>query len=318
MKKYSALTMFFAFITLVACTAQNVIHEPSEIKRSISNKLEKPSFLVISESFENGGWNAQSPRGFRPGLNEDLAKNFLFNQLQGDHAFAIENKIVRAGQYSAKLVWKHENPSAFNGDKTKVDNVDRKAMFHGHKTKKVLGAQAWYGFSVYFPSEGSKDELNNWLFFQIHASADKRLNEVSRNPPFSLTLTKDGLRGAWKWDPDVKSLTTRGKGTQQYEIAGNKADYLDRWVDFVVHVRVDYTEAKTGFVELWVDGEKVLNKHNIKFGYNDDKGIYPSWGMYFNGDLSLMKNDHFLFLDEIKQTDDTRATYEDLKPSFSD
>lgn len=273
-----------------------------------------PNNAIIAESFENGGWNAVSPRGFTPGLKEDIDKNFLFNQLQGNHAFVLDEQIVRSGKHSAKLLWKHKNPATFNGDKNKVDNVDRKAMFHGYKTRKVMGAEAWYGFSVYFPSEGTRDELNNWLFFQIHASADKRLNEVSRNPPFSLTLTKDGLRGSWKWDPDEKSLTTSGKGTQRYTIDGDKADYLDRWVDFVVHVKVDYSQAKTAFIELWVDGKKVLDEHDIQFGYNDDKGIYPSWGMYFNGDLSVMEHDHYLYLDAIKMTDDPNASYEDVAP----
>ncbi|MFA3791993.1 polysaccharide lyase [Aliiglaciecola sp. SL4] len=269
---------------------------------------------LIYESFEEGGWNAASPRGFTPGLNADLEKTFMFNQHQGKHAFKIESEIVREGRHAAKLIWRHENPQAYNGDKNKLDNVDRKAMFHGFKTEKVKGAEAWYGFSFYFPSEGTKDELNDWLFFQIHGSADKRLNEHSRNPPFSLTLTRDGLRGNWKWDPYELSPTRNGDGTEHFEIPGSKNDYLDRWVDFVLHVKVDYSDEKSGFIELWVDAKKVLNKHNVQFGYNDDKGIYPSWGMYFNGDLGVMKNDHFLYLDAIRMTDDVNAKYEHVAP----
>lgn len=271
----------------------------------------------VDESFESGGWNAASPRGFTPGLNQDLAKGFMFNQLQANHAFELEDKIVRNGKYSAKLVWKHKDPAAYNGDKTKVDNVDRKAMFHGYKTDKVMGAEAWFGFSFYFPSEGTQTELNDWLFFQIHGSADKRLKEHSRNPPFSITMTEHGLRGSWKWDPDEKSITRTGKGTEYYTIPGAKNSYLDRWVDFVLHVKVDYSDTKTGLLELWVDGKKVLNKHNIQFGYNDDKGIYPSWGMYFNGNLDVMKNDHYLYLDEVKMADFPNAGYDDVAPKGS-
>lgn len=272
------------------------------------------STYKVDESFEKGGWNAESPLGFTPGLKKELAKNFMFNQLQGDHAFVLEDNIVRYGNYAAKLVWKHENPAAYNGDKKKIDNVDRKAMFHGFKTDKVMGAEAWFGFSFYFPTEGTQTELNHWLFFQIHGSADKRLKEHSRNPPFSITMTEEGLRGSWKWDPDENSITRTGKGTEYYTIPGAKSGYLDRWVDFVLHVKVDYSESKTGLLELWVDGKKVLNKHNIQFGYNDDKGIYPSWGMYFNGNLDVMKNDHYLYLDEVKMSDDINATYEDVAP----
>jgi hypothetical protein len=269
---------------------------------------------LFYESFENGGWNAASPRGFTPGLNNSLAKNFMFNQLQTDSAFSLEQSIVRSGNYSAKLYWKHKSPASYNGDPQKLDNVDRKAMLHGFKTSKVLGAEAWYGFSFYFPSEGTQDEPNSWLFFQIHGSADKRLKEHSRNPPFSLTLTPEGMRGAWKWDPHELSPTRNGDGTAHFEIPGNKQDYLDRWVDFVLRAKVDYTEASTGILELWIDGKKVLNKHNIRFGYNDDKGIYPSWGMYFNGDLSGMQNDHYLYLDEVRMTDATDANYKDVAP----
>lgn len=271
---------------------------------------------IIYESFENGGWNAPHARGFTPGLNKDLPANFMFNQHQGEHSFVLDKNVVRAGEHAAKLVWLHDNPAAHNGDSVKVDNVDRKAMFHGFKTKEVMGAEAWYGFSMYFPSEGTKTEANNWLFFQIHGSADKSLNEASRNPPFSLTMDDNGLRGSWKWDPDKKSVTRSGKGTEHYQIPGVKQNYLDRWVDFVVHVKVDYSEAKSGVVELWVDGEKVLNEHNIQFGYNDDKGIYPSWGMYFNGDLSVMKHDHYLYLDEVRMTDAVNATYENVAPGW--
>lgn len=272
---------------------------------------------IVAESFENGGWNAAHARGFTPGLNPDLPKNFMFNQHQGDHAFVLEDTIVRDGKYSAKLVWHHTNPAAYNKNKDKIDNVDRKAMFHGYKTKKVMGAEAWYGFSFYFPKEGTKNEKNDWLFFQIHGSADKRLKEHSRNPPFSLTMDEQGMKGNWKWDANELSPTRTGDGTKHFRLPGKKSDYLDRWVDFVLRVKVDYSEAKTGFLELWLDGKKVLDEQNIQFGYNDDKGIYPSWGMYFNGNLSVMKNDHYLYLDAIKMSDDENATYADIAPSSS-
>lgn len=308
MKKITILSIIFILFLGKNVTADTTTNNDQPTKRDIS---------IISESFENGGWNAASPRGFTPGLNQNLQKNFMFNQLQGDHAFILEDKIVRDGKYAAKLVWKHKNPAAYNGKKDKIDNVDRKAMFHGFKTKKVMGAEAWYGFSLYFPSEGTKNEPNDWLFFQIHGSADKRLKEHSRNPPFSLTLDKKGMKGNWKWDPYELSPTRHGDGTKHFRIPGKKADYLDKWVDFVLHVKVDYSESKNGLLELWVDGKKVLNEHKIQFGYNDDKGIYPSWGLYFNGNLNVMKNDHYLYLDAMKMTDDENATYNDVAPNIA-
>ena len=311
--------IFATTLVMTSCSYNSnlIASNPTQAKSTANSTAVVPVNIngeVITESFENGGWNAPHARGFTPGRDKTLPSNFMFNQHQGEHSFVLEDNVVRSGKYAAKLVWHHVNPAAYNGKPTKVDNVDRKAMFHGFKTKDVMGAEAWYGFSFYFPSEGTKTEPNDWLFFQIHGSADKRLKEHSRNPPFSITMDDQGLKGSWKWDPDEKSITRTGKGTEYYRIPGAKSNYLDRWVDFVVHVKVDYSEAKTGVVELWVDGKKVLNKHNIQFGYNDDNGIYPSWGMYFNGDLSVMQHDHYLYLDEVRMTDAPGATYQDVVP----
>ena len=269
---------------------------------------------ATNESFEGQGWNAKDARGFTPGLKKSLNPEFAFNQLQANHSFVIEKKIVRNGKYSAKLVWKHDNPGQYNGNVTKVDNVDRKAMFHGFKTKKVKGAHAWYGFSVYFPKDGTKEEENPWLFFQIHSSQDHQYpTETGRNPPFSIRLNKNGFVGRWKWDPEKISDGKKTQGEFPFVIPVKKEDYLDRWVDFVLHVRFDYSNDKDGIVELWIDGKKEINEKNTRIGYNDDKGLYPSWGMYWNSDLKTMKHDHYLYMDELRNINGT-ATYNDVAP----
>jgi len=272
---------------------------------------------ATNESFEGQGWNAKDARGFTPGLKQSLNPEFAFNQLQGNHSFVIEKNIVRNGKYSAKLVWKHTNPAQYNGNVSKVDNVDRKAMFHGFKTSKVKGAHAWYGFSVYFPKEGTQEEDNPWLFFQIHSSQDHQYpTETGRNPPFSIRLNKNGFVGRWKWDPEKISDGKKTQGETPFVVPVKKEDYLDRWVDFVLHVRFDYSNEKNGIVELWIDGEKVIDEKNTRIGYNDDKGLYPSWGMYWNSDLSVMKHDHYLYMDELRNVNGT-ATYADVAPRGS-
>lgn len=266
------------------------------------------------ESFEGRGWNARDPRGFTPGLRTSLRPTFMFNQLQGQHSFAIERNIVRSGQFSGRLSWRHDNPGQYNGDINVVDNTDRKAMFHGFKTSSVQGIDAWYGFSIYFPRDGTREESNDWLFFQLHASADA--GEVGRIPPFAISLNRDGFSGGWRWDSRRISPGTRGEGEREYLIPARKVDYLDRWVDFVVHVRFDYSSARNGILEMWIDGERKLNQRNIQIGYNDENGIYPSWGTYFNDNLDVMNNDHYLYLDELRVVHG-RANYHDVVPGVA-
>lgn len=275
---------------------------------------------VIYESFEGGGWNAQNTSlaisEHKPGLDESLPENFLFPQLQGPHSFRAEESIVRFGEYAAKLHWKSGDPSQWNGKPEKLDNTDRKAMFHGHKASSST-TTVWYGFSVHFSSEGTQITGDqSALFFQIHGARDKN-GEPNRIPPLSINLVADGFKFGYSWDSAELSTSTSGEGDVDFVVPTDLSDYQDRWLDVVINVRTNPFEEK-GHFKVWFDGELMASRENIQIGYNDKQGIYPSFGWYITGQSAYREGDMVLYLDEVRTVEGTDGGYYDVAPGFFD
>ncbi|KMT67039.1 heparin lyase I family protein [Catenovulum maritimum] len=273
-----------------------------------------------NESFEGGGWNAGTIRDhlYSPGLDKSLPKNFRFVQFQGPHSFVAENTITRLGNYSAKLHWKHGDPGKWNGDVNKIDNEDRKAMFHG-KNVSSHSATAWYGFSIYFPSDEMVLTGNqNPLFFQLHGAPDTTPEgkEPGRQPPIALTVDSDSFNVGYGWDARKFNTNTAGQGRGMFNVPVNfSQDYQDRWVDFVLQVSANPLEKK-GYINLWIDGIQVLSESNLQIGYNDDKGLYPSWGWYQTGDNAYRTADAIMYMDEFRHVEAADADYYDVAPGY--
>lgn len=274
---------------------------------------------VSYESFEYGGWNAGTQLSqYNPGLDSSIPKQFRFTQFQGPHSFTAETNITRFGNYSAKLHWQHGDPGKWNGDPDKIDNVDRKAMFHGRNANSITST-TWYGFSIYFPSDGSElIDGEDPLIFQLHGAPDKDgdKKEPGRNPPVALTVANDGFYMGYGWDTRKFATSLSGEGRGKVHVPLNLADYKDRWVDFVIQVRANPFE-ETGFIKMWIDGEQMLNTTDIQIGYNDDKGLYPSWGWYITGDRAANRDkDAIMYYDEIRHVEADDATYYDVAPGY--
>ncbi|MDP5030928.1 MAG: polysaccharide lyase [Paraglaciecola sp.] len=273
---------------------------------------------LSSESFEGGGWNAgRLYATYHPGYDESLPKNFRFTQFQGPHSFVAERNITRLGNYSARLHWKHGNPAKWNRDPNKLDNEDRKAMLHGSNASSIT-ATVWHGFSVYFPSDGTElSDSQDPLFFQLHGAPDttKEGKEPGRNPPLALTITNKGFDVGYGWDARKFAKDTGGQGRNKFTVPLDISKYKDRWVDFVIQVRAN-PFAEKGFIKMWIDGKQVASRINIQLGYNDDKGLYPSWGWYQTGKNAERDSDMILYLDEIRHVEHLDADYYDVAPGY--
>ena len=270
---------------------------------------------MTQESFEGAGWNAGTINGtYSPGLNTRLPEFFKFKQFQGPHSFKAERSIVRFGDYSAKLHWKHENPGQWNGEPNKIDNTDKKAMFHGRNAS-GNSATMWFGFSAYLPRGGTVlKEGQEALIFQLHGGRDDN-GEPSRVPPIALTIQKTGFKVGYSWDANKRSTSTRGQGQETFDIPVDMGEYKDRWVDFVIQVRSNPFDKK-GFVKMWFDGKQMVNRTNIQIGYNDKNGLYPSFGWYIFQDRPVRDNDAIIYIDEIRQAEGENVGYFDVAPGF--
>lgn len=304
-------------------SSQNVSSDPSEPNpqnypvgdKLIGNNPIDRVEAISEESFEHGGWNAGTINGnYNPGHDASIPKQFRFTQFQNPDSFKAETNVTRLGDYSAKLYWQHGDPGKWNDDPNKIDNVDRKAMLHGRNAKTITST-FWHGFSVYFPSDEIQlKDGENPLFFQLHGAPDS--GEPGRQPPLALTMQTDGFYVGYGWDSRKFNTSTSGEGRDKFQIPVNLAEYQDRWVDFVIQVRANPFEEK-GFIKIWIDGKQMADRTNIQIGYNDDKGLYPSWGWYFTGTINVNRDtDGTMYLDEIRHVEADDASYYDVAPGY--
>ena len=186
--------------------------------------------------------------------------------MQGDHAGRVVNVPAREGDHAMRFEWRR----AHHGG----GNTSKKAHLIGYREDGRT--ERWYGFSVYFPEDGMGRDSLPEIFAQWHGSPDRDLGEPWRQPPAALAVIDDRLRFSYKSDPDWIS-TSRGR-----ELPLDNIDLgpvpKDRWVDFVVHAR--WSPEGEGLVEIWIDGERVVERRGIAIGYNDRQDPYFCIGLY--------------------------------------
>lgn len=213
-----------------------------------------------------------------------------------------------------------------------------------------FGSERWIGFSTYWPTAGNA----SWgagvvrpIFFQIIGTGaptgdpespilwfllgpDGRLDV---DTGFSaeagdLTSAHDYIyAGGWVRKPDSTTLSagewaalkTSGSSGAEYHlknIANGTASRIqrDEWTDFVVHFKKGYTAA-TGLIEVWMNGEKVVNIPAFPTTVNDFDESYTKSGMYASRNAS--GGTYTMYLDSYRATDET-GSYEAVDPAQDD
>lgn len=118
------------------------------------------------------------------------------------------------------------------------------------------GVERWYGFSVLVPPapDGAPEILAQW-----HHAGD------SGSPPLSI-----GTR-AGQWEV---ALFNGSGGASTFALGPYRTD---GWTDWVVRVR--WTSATNGLIEIWRDGGLVFWRYGLRTSY-DDLGVHPKLGVY--------------------------------------
>lgn len=138
-----------------------------------------------------------------------------------------------------------------------------------------IGEEYWLGYAFYVPS-GTGEPRGG---MQLHGKKDEDLGEGNRNPIMSFWLEDGQWRFHTSWAADPVNATpgtkTMSDGTYVTKL-GPPA--LGKWTEFVLHFKITY---KTdGFVRIWQNGVKVLDKTGIGMGFNDARGPYFKFGIY--------------------------------------
>jgi hypothetical protein len=85
------------------------------------------------------------------------------------------------------------------------------------------------------------------------------------------------------------------------------------WIDWVVHIKFSHTN--TGILEVWMNGDKVIDRQNMPNSYNDEKYPYFKFGVY-RWDWGTTTSQRAIFFDEVR-IGNGNSSYDEVKPNGS-
>ncbi|MFW5866980.1 MAG: polysaccharide lyase [Armatimonadota bacterium] len=254
--------------------------------------------LLWEDSFESGGWRAAKGGVISECGNTD-GPIWHQAQMQGEYSGQVADEPARAGDHSMRFEWRREN----SGE----SNTSKKAHLWAPMAPEPR-VERWWGFSMYIPADGGQADSKGEILVQWHGVPDFDLGEGYRNPIMTVGQREGNLVTSFKYDD--REVTPDGFRDWDYTTTQLGPTPYDRWIDFVFHVR--WAPTGGGFVEVWMDGEKVVDEHDVKVGFNDEFGPYTGFGIYKWPGAS----DHerrVIYFDEIRKGNEN-ATFEDVAP----
>jgi hypothetical protein len=137
-------------------------------------------------------------------------------------------------------------------------------------------SEYWFGFSLLLPI-GYSVNVDS-VHFQVHGNPNQ--HEENRNP--MVELHTDPSTNAWvlqsRGDPR-RNISKANRTYQWYHEANLGPVNVGVWEHFVYHTKWVYN-APTGFVEMWRNGDKLVDWNHTGTAYNDDTPPYFKFGIY--------------------------------------
>jgi hypothetical protein len=157
-----------------------------------------------------------------------------------------------------------DNPINSKGERTEV--VASQSQTGGYQ-----GSAAWYGWSTFFPPELNAPTGSWNIFTQWHQT-------LSDGCPPNIAFQIDNSAIPTKIKFRVRGGTQSGCTPSSDMIWRPATLGLGTWLDFVLHVKWS-SNASGGFVELFIDGTKVIPKTYLATLYVG-QGCYLKQGFY--------------------------------------
>jgi hypothetical protein len=184
-----------------------------------------------------------------------------FSQWSGVQALAgratTVTGLVRHGTYAARYeVRPGDDPIGASGERAEAFKV----------TGENAGTESWWGWSTYFGDDFNANPNTFWnIFTQWHHNGC--CGQANAHFEVDTTTSTWGIQ-----------LRTFGGSANENERTFRLADFQRNvWYDFVFHVR--WAADGTGFVEVWLNGERVLPLTNTPTIYSGQT-VYVKQGFY--------------------------------------
>lgn len=135
------------------------------------------------------------------------------------------------------------------------------------------GKETWFSYSFRIRN-GPPTTATFCILGQFHSTPDIG-DAPGLSPVFAINLVREGTLRFVSRTSATPLQTFNPKPTVLRDVQGIARE---RWYRLVGRIVFDY--AGRGSVEVWMNGNKIIDRKNIPIGYNDKKGPYWKFGIY--------------------------------------
>lgn len=185
-------------------------------------------------------------------------------RLVAPYSATVETEKVRSGRYAARFELRH-------GDR--VSDGWRAELRDPYNAP--YGRDTWYGFSTYLPPD-YPDHACSCALAQWHDQAEP--GQSSGKPPLA-----HRIKAGQFYITTASSPTASSEPLHQDILYETRRAVKGVWHDFVYRIR--WSRGDDGEIEMWKDGERIL-EYRGPIGYvNEIRAPYFKFGMYCAEDV---------------------------------
>ena len=228
----------------------------------------------------------------------------------------VQSAITRSGSYAVECTLHIENNySVINGGKAGDAAGSAKDKPRCNLSKWSLkfdyGKDYWFALSVFLP--------NNWI--DDHTSNRDTLAQVhggngSGPPILNLEVEGSNWRIRNAWDPNNESVV-EGVTSRPDLYRGPTANDKGKWTDWVYHFRLCSERGCDGHVEVWKNGQQVVDHRGPNALKWSGQGAYVSVNLYKYGwkkNPTKVPAVRTVYFDEIR-IGDSNSNFAEVSPA---
>lgn len=220
-------------------------------------------------------------------VNDAFLYGWINNQHCCSYSMQRSNEVTGIGSYVLRLEVRSTDASTSGSIRSEIVPDDEPY---------ALNTERWYGFKMYLKDWADDNDVQEHVW-QWHP--------------------EDGGSGAsaalslWTGAGKMLVVTNDEEHDNVYHDDEETDVVSNEWIDYVIHVK--WTTDNTGLIEIWQDGTKIIDLHDLKTAYVEN---YFKLGINKFGWPGGSITNRTLYFDEVRIGNEN-ATYSDVAPDAS-
>ncbi|WP_368294256.1 polysaccharide lyase [Dehalobacter sp. TBBPA1] len=270
MKKVKAV---FGLIVFVSLLFNTTVASAAAVSKNKENQVNRwGGQLIESPMFENDILLNSAGKKLSSYWNREMANN--------TYSGAVSGEFLLNGLSSYRIELRKDD---------KIVNGSKRSEIAAVRPCEAL-AEKTYTFSTYLPDGGSEDYAydpqGSEIIAQWHNTPDP--GEDWTYPPLALHTgayyTNDAGHYILEsnWDPSPMSTDEQidNNGTRARYDLGSYIEDKGKWVTWTFHIKWGWLESQNPILEVYKNGEKILDLNGLPNTMNDKVGTVMKLGVY--------------------------------------